>query len=74
MPTLNQSSKQSLEKADSTCENVADVADGEEWEDPEAKTIGHVKRPMILTHALMTGLVLIILIAVEGLVISKVSI
>ena len=43
-----------------------------EWEDPEAKVVGHAKRPMILTYSLITGLTLIILIAVQGLILSKV--
>jgi hypothetical protein len=44
----------------------------EEIVDPEAAGKGHAKRPMILTHSVMIGLTLIILITIESLVISKV--
>jgi hypothetical protein len=44
-----------------------------EWEDPERVVIGHAKRPMILTHTVMVGLTLTILIALEAVVVSKVS-
>jgi hypothetical protein len=45
----------------------------EEIVDPEAANVGHSKRPMILTHSVMVGLTLILLIVIEGLVVSKVS-
>jgi hypothetical protein len=45
----------------------------EAFEDPEAANRGHPKRPMILTHSVMVGLTLILLIALEAIVISKVS-
>jgi hypothetical protein len=49
---------------------VTEVKD--EFEDPEAANRGHAKRPMILTHSVMVGLTLILLLAVESIVISKV--
>jgi hypothetical protein len=44
----------------------------DDFEDPEAANQGHAKRPMILTHSVMVGLTLILLLAVESIVISKV--
>jgi hypothetical protein len=68
--TVNQSSRASLSTEVKYSEKTVEVT---EWEDPEAKTVGHAKRPMILTYALMTGLTLIILLAIQGLILSKVS-
>ncbi len=49
------------------------IDDGkEEIADPEEAGKGHAKRPMILTHSVMVGLTLIILITIESLVISRV--
>ena len=42
------------------------------YEDPEAANMGHAKRPMILTHSVMVGLTLILIICLEAIVISKV--
>lgn len=42
------------------------------FEDPEVANMGCSKRPMILTHALMVGLTLILLIVLEGIIVSKV--
>jgi hypothetical protein len=58
-----------LEK-DNVRVEVTEVKD--EFEDPEAANQGHAKRPMILTHSVMVGLTLILLLAVESIVISKV--
>ena len=44
----------------------------DDFEDPEAANQGHAKRPMILTHSVMVGLTLILLLTVESIVISKV--
>jgi hypothetical protein len=49
------------------------AVENEEWEDPERVVIGHAKRPMILTHTVMVGLTLTILLALEAIVVSKVS-
>jgi hypothetical protein len=45
----------------------------EEIEDPERVVIGHSKRPMILTHTVIVGVTLAILLALESVVLSKVS-
>jgi hypothetical protein len=45
----------------------------EEFVDPEATNVRTVKRPMILTHSVMVGLTLILLISIEALVVSKVG-
>lgn len=50
--------------------DVTEVKD--EFEDPEAANQGFAKRPMILTHSVMVGLTLILLLAIESIVISKV--
>lgn len=55
-----------------TIEALEEKAD-EEFVDPETAKVGHARRPMILTHSVMVGLGLILLIAVESLIISKVS-
>jgi hypothetical protein len=54
--------------------NSTDISDEEEEEDfdPEAAKTGFMKRPMILTHSVMVGLTLILLITVESLVVAKV--
>jgi hypothetical protein len=45
----------------------------QEFIDPEAAQVGNAKRPMPLTHSVMVGLTLILLISLEATVISKVS-
>ena len=45
----------------------------EEFVDPEAAHVGNAKRPMTLTHSVMVGLTLILLISLEAILISKVS-
>jgi hypothetical protein len=65
----SQSTDGELEK-DVVRVEVAEVKD--EFEDPEAANRGHSKRPMILTHSVMVGLTLVLLLAVESIVISKV--
>jgi hypothetical protein len=69
-PSFNQSSIASVSTEAKFSEKVSEDL---EWEDPEAKVVGHAKRPMILTYSLMTGLTLIILLAIQGLILSKVS-
>lgn len=49
------------------------ITEVDTWVDPEAVKRGFAKRPMILTHSVMVGITLIILIAVEAILISKVS-
>jgi hypothetical protein len=49
------------------------AVENEEWEDPERVVIGHSKRPMILTHTVIVGVTLIILLALESVVVSDVS-
>jgi hypothetical protein len=69
-PTFNHPKRASLYSDSKFSEKAPEDL---EWEDPEAKVIGHAKRPMILTYSLITGLTLIILISVQGLILSKVS-
>jgi hypothetical protein len=52
---------------------VEEVDPKDDFEDPEAANRGHAKRPMILTHSVMVGLTLILLIVLEAIVISKVG-
>lgn len=40
--------------------------------DPEAANLGCSKQPMILTHSLMVGFSLVLLIVLEGIIISEV--
>lgn len=51
---------------------IDEVDPKDSFEDPEAANQGHPKRPMILTHSVMVGLTLILLIVLEAIVISKV--
>jgi len=73
-PALAYFPRRGKNKEDAICTEVIEVDPSvEDIEDPEAINQGHAKRPMILTHSLMVGLALVILITVEGIVISKVS-
>lgn len=62
-----------MEKDPVILETIEINEENEEFEDPEAANMGHAKRPMILTHSVMVGLTLILLICLEAIVISKVS-
>jgi hypothetical protein len=62
------------EKEENIRVNVEEAGDKDDFEDPEAANQGHAKRPMILTHSVMVGLTLILLIVLEAIVISKVGI
>lgn len=48
-----------------------DEKDDVEW-DPEAANVTIAKRPMVLTHSVMVGLALILLICVFAIVVGKV--
>lgn len=62
-----------MDKEDAIRIEAVGIDDGEEEiVDPEAVNVGGGKRPMILTHSVMVGLTLILLIVIEAIVISKV--
>jgi hypothetical protein len=72
-PQSMQTSNGVMNKEDAIPIETVKIDDGkEEIVDPEEAGKGHAKRPMILTHSVMVGLTLIILITIESLVISKV--
>lgn len=72
-PTSSQLSDGIQEKEANISAQVEEVDSKDDFEDPEAANRGHARRPMILTHSVMVGLTLILLIVVEALVISKVG-
>ena len=72
-PKSSQTSSRMIDKEDAIRVEAVEIDNGvEEFVDPEAVNVGHRKRPMILTHSVMVGLTLIILIVIEAIVISKV--
>jgi hypothetical protein len=72
-PKSPQTSNIPTEKEDAIHIEAAEINENkDEFVDPEAANIGHAKRPMILTHSVMVGLALILLIVVEAIVISNV--
>ncbi len=54
-------------------EKEISIAKEEVYDDPELAIRGFIKRPMVLTHSIMIGLTLIILIVVESLLVGTVS-
>lgn len=63
-----------MEKGNSIRFEAMEINDTkQEFIDPEAAHVGNAKRPMTLTHSVMVGLTLILLISLEATVISKVS-
>jgi hypothetical protein len=71
-PFSSQLSEGKLESEDHVKVCIEEVDPKDSFEDPEAANQGHPKRPMILTHSVMVGLTLILLIVLEAIVISKV--
>jgi hypothetical protein len=63
-----------MEKGNSIRFEAMEINDTkQEFIDPEAAHVGNAKRLMTLTHSVMVGLTLILLISLEATVISKVS-
>jgi hypothetical protein len=63
-----------MEKGNSNHFKAMEINDTkQEFIDPEAAQVGNAKRPMTLTHSVMVGITLILLISLEATVISKVS-
>jgi len=69
-----QTSTRAMEKGNSIRLEAMEINDTKlEPIDPEAAHVGNAKRAMTLTHSVMVGLTLILLISLEATVISKVS-
>jgi hypothetical protein len=73
-PKSLRTSIRAMEKGNSNHFKAMEINDTkQEFIDPEAAQVGNAKRPMTLTHSVMVGITLILLISLEATVISKVS-